>query len=839
MSHAAADMARVFARRDLRGGYKHLRLLVACLILGVAAIAGVGTLSRSIVAGLESQGQSLLGGDLEVRLTHREVGAAERAHLNSLGDVSQTARMRAMVKGVASDERLLGELKAVDKSYPLYGTFKLAGGGDVQAALRGNGVVIDPTLADRVKVKVGDTLQIGDGIFTVRGLIAFEPDRASEGFALGPSAIIGFEALPSTQLVQPGSLIRYHYRIKTAATADLKAMSDALEAKFPEAGWRIQDRSNGAPGVRRFIDQLGQFLTLVGLTALLVSGLGVANAVTAYLERKTSTIATLKTLGATSGTIFRMYLWQIFWLSGVGIALGLLLGVATPWALSSLLATSLPVPPVYAFYWQPMLLAAAFGILVAIAAALWPLARARAVPAARLFRAKAMGVSGKVALRYVLLMSALLALILALAVVSSDQPDFAVAVVVASLLSLLILRGLGALIALAAAQMPRPRQPLLRLALANLHRPGSVTSTVVSALGLGLTLFAVLAVIESNLNSQIKRTLPERAPAFFFLDIGNDQVPAFTRAVESLPGTANLKLVPSLRGPVTRVKGIDSADYKPLNPGEAWILRGDRGLTYSAALPDGNELVAGNWWPADYQGPPLVSMEEEAARGLGLAIGDSITVSILGVEVEAKIANLRKVYWESLGFNFALVFAPGTLENAPHTFMATVEAEGEVEAILFKRITNEFPTVSAVRMKEVLTSVGDLLGKIGAAIRATGLVTVIAGVLVLIGAIAAGQAAKSYDAVILKVLGATRGQVMAAYLIEYALLGLVASVVAVGLGILGGWVVVTRVLNLEWALSWPPLLATVAGGMIVTISLGLIGTWAALRVRPNTVLRSE
>jgi putative ABC transport system permease protein len=835
----SSQLARTLARRDLRGGLKHLRLLVACLILGVAAIAGVGTLSRSILAGLESQGQSLLGGDLEVRLTHREAAAAELAQLKSIGQISQTARMRAMVKGVASDERILGELKAVDSVYPLYGTFKLEGNGNLQKALLRQGAVIDPTLADRIKVKPGDAIQIGDGIFTVRGIIAFEPDRASEGFALGPSVLISTNALPATQLVQPGSLVHFHYRIKTAPMANLKSLTNRLNRTFPDAGWRVQDRRNGAPGVRRFVDQLGQFLTLVGLTALMVSGLGVANAVTAYLDRKTSTIATLKTLGATSSLIFRIYLWQIVWLSAVGIALGLLLGVAAPWALAPILAKSLPVPPVFAFYWQPLLLAAAFGILVAIAAALWPLARARAVPAARLFRAKSERLSGKVALRYILLMLALALLILGLAVVSSDEPMFAVAVVGASLAALLILRGLGALIACSAARLPSPRQPLLRLALANLHRPGSVTSTVVSALGLGLTLFAVLAVIESNLSSQIKRTLPERAPAFFFVDISYNDVAAFSRAVNALPGTANLRLVPSLRGPVTKVNGIDTADFKPLNPDEAWILRGDRGLTYSASLPEGSDLAAGTWWPADYKGPPLVSMEQEAAVALGLNIGDFITVSVLGVDVEAKIANLRKLYWESMGFNFVLVYSPNTLENAPHSFMATVEADGPVEAQLYKRITNQFPTVSAVRMKEVLSSVGELLSKIGTAVRATGLITVIAGILVLIGAIAAGQAAKSYDAVILKVLGATRNQVMTAYLIEYALLGLMAGLVAIGLGLLGGWYVVTRVLDMEWVLSWPPLLATVAGGMVVTISLGLVGTWSALRVRPNAVLRSE
>jgi putative ABC transport system permease protein len=833
------SLARTLAMRDLRGGFKHLRLLVACLILGVAAIAGVGSLSRSIITGLESQGQSLLGGDVEVRLTHREATADESAYFKTLGTVSQSARMRAMVKGVASDERILGELKAVDNFYPLYGTFKIEGGRALAPALRGQGAVIDPTLADRVKVKIGDKLQIGEGIFTVRGIINFEPDRASEGFALGPSVIISTQALPVTQLVQPGSLVRFHYRLKMAATADVKATAKKLAEAFPKAGWRVQDRSNGAPGVRRFVDQLGQFLTLVGLTALMVSGLGVANAVTAYLNRKTSTIATLKTLGATSALIFRVYLWQILLLSLVGISLGLLLGVAAPWALAPLLAKSLPVPPVFALYWQPLLLAAAFGILVAIAAALWPLARARAVPAARLFRAKSQPMGGKVALRYLLAMAFLAALILGLSVLSSDEPLFAVSVVVASLAALLVLRGLGGLIAWCARKMPRPKQPLLRLALTNLYRPGSVTSTVVSALGLGLTLFAVLAVIESNLNSQIKRSLPERAPAFFFVDINYDDVGAFRRTVEAMPGATNLRLVPSLRGPVTKVKGIDTADFKPANPREAWILRGDRGLTYSATLPEGNELVAGTWWPENYSGPPLVSLEQEAAIGLGLKIGDTITVSILGVDVEAKIANLRKVYWESMGFNFALVYAPGTLENAPHSYMATVEAEGKAEAQLYKNITNEFPNVSAVRMKEVFGSVGELLGKIGAAVRATGLVTVIAGVLVLIGAIAAGQAAKSYDAVILKVLGATRGQIMVAYLIEYALLGLLAGLVAVGLGLAGGWYIVVHVLDMEWALSWPPLLLTVVGGMVVTIGLGLIGTWAALRVRPNSVLRSE
>jgi putative ABC transport system permease protein len=831
------SLAFQFARRDLRGGIKGLRLLIACLVLGVAAIAGVGSLSSAILASLSAQGQSLLGGDVEIRTTHRQLMPDERAAASNYGKISEVARLRAMVQNPKTNDALLAELKAVDGAYPMYGTFVLAGGGDLQQQLKNNGAVVDEILADRIGLKIGDELQVGRGAFVIRGFITTEPDRASEGFALGPSVIIAMDTLARTDLVQPGSLVRYHYRLKLPEAADVKAVRTEIDKKFPKAGWRLSDRTNGAPGMRRFVDQLGQFLTLVGLTALMVSGLGVANAVNAHLEKKTGAIATLKSLGASSKLIFRIWLMEIALVSAVAIFIGLLLGSLVPFLSAQYLADKIPVPPQSGIYPVPLALAAAFGILVALAATIWPLARARETPPARLFRAKIAGLDPRPKRKFLISIGLCVAAAIALAVLTADQKWLALGVVIGGAALLLLLRGVAWMISAVARRLPVIKQPLLRLSIANLHRPGSSAPAVITALGLGLSLLATLAVVEANLSAAVNRNIPDRAPSFFFVDIPGDQLDSFKQKISAVPGAGKLVTVPSLRGPVTRINNIPVEDFKPVKPEDAWVLRGDRGLTYAADFPEQNELVAGAWWPKNYAGPPLISFDAEMAAALGIGLGDTITVSVLGTDVTAKIASLRKINWDSLGFNFVIIFAPGTLEAAPHGFMATIEATPQAETALFRQVARDFPTVSAIRMKEVLTQVGSLLTQVSTAVRATALITVLAGILVLIGAIAMVQQARTYDAVILKLLGATRGQVLRAYLSEYLLLGLTAGMIAVAAGLAAGWYTVTEVLDLPWTMPWWPLALTAFGGALVTILLSLAGAYAVLSARPNQSLR--
>lgn len=829
-----------FAMREMRGGLSGFRVFIACLALGVAAIAAVGGVTQGILDQLSSKGQEILGGDVDIRLNQRTTTDAEFDYLIQNSEaVTRVMRMRAMARAQSSGKRTLVELKAIESGYPLYGTLGLSGDtpradvfaqtGDVW------GAAIEPTLAKQLDVTIGDVLSIGDARFEIRAEITAEPDKSNEGFQLGPTVMVPYGAMDSTGLVRLGSLIRNHYRLQLPPQQAVAPWVDSLEQSFPDAGWRIRDRSNGAPGIRRFVDQMGMFLTLVGLTALTVGGVGVGNAVRGYLDGKTETIATFKTLGADGAMIFRIYVIQIALITAIAVTLGLILGTLAPLAVSEALKDRLPVAPEFTLYPMQLFLAALYGALITAVFAIWPLAKARDVPAARLFRQLVTPDKAWPRMRYVWMTAIAIAAIVGMAIGLAENKALAAGFVAAAIGAFGLLRGTAALIAWGAKRMPRLRSPLARIAVANLHRPGAATSAVVLSLGLGLTLFAALAAIEYNMSAEVRERIPNEAPAFFFVDIQPFELEEFSDAVLSIDGARELQTVPSLRGPVVSINGVRAADIEA-DPSAEWVLRGDRGLTYSAKEPDGGRVSEGEWWPEDYAGPPLISLGDEVARGLGVNIGDTMTVGVLGNEITATVANFREIDWGTFGFNFVIVFAPGVLENAPHTHMATVKASGPVEQTIFDTVTETFSGVSVIRMKEVLTSVNDILTQIGSAVRVTAIVTIVAGVLVLAGAMAAGRRARVYDSVVLKVLGATRRNVLTAYLMEYAMLGLITGVIALALGTIAAWFVITRVFSAEWVTPYATMGFTITAAIVVTVGFGLVLTWRILGVKAGRVL---
>ncbi len=826
-------LAWSLALRDLRGGLSGLRLLAICLFLGVAAIASVGSLTASIVAGLSSQGRTLLGGDVEFEVSQRQADAAELAAFAKEGRVAQTIQMRAMAIA-DSGESLLIELKGVDSNWPLYGAFALVEGAAANRPA-GTQVAIASALAERLDLKVGSSFRVGEARFIVMGIVDKEPDRIGDGFTFGPVVLADMDGIAATQLVQPGSLFTSKYKIKTAPGVDPAAVGDRLVKAFPSAGWEVQDRSNGAPGTRRFIERMGQFLALVGLTALIVAGIGVGNGVSSWLESKRPAIATMKALGAASQTIATTYLIQIAIVSAGAMAMGLVAGAAAPWLVATLASDLLPVPPQLGLYPAPLGLALAFGVLTAVLFAVVPLSRARRVAAASLFRGGVEALPPPA--RSAAVTAGVLALAIgALAIFTAREPMFAALFVAGAIAVLLILLALGWAIQRAAKRAPRPTAPLIRLAIANLYRPGAKTVQLVVALGLGMTLFGLLAVIESNFARQLQSQIPDRAPSFFVLDIPNTEVDQFRGLVTGIAPKAEINTVPSLRGPVVAINDMRVSDMKSI-PDDAWILRGDRGLTFTAKLPEGNRVVAGNWWAEDYAGPPLVSIDERAATALSLKPGDRMTISVLGVELEAEIASTREINWDSLGFNFALIFSPGALDGAPYTYMATVGVPQARETALNRAMAERFPSSSMIRVKDVIGQIGLLMGQLASAVRVASLVAVLAGIAVLIGAIAAARRARIYDAVILKTLGASRWQVLAAQAIEYAGLAALVSAIAFGVSALGGWLVVTETLQLDWDPDWLQVAITIALGGVTVIALGMAGSLPALAARPAQVLR--
>lgn len=819
------------ARRDLRGGGRGLVLLALCLFLGTAALAGIGSLSASMMAALDAQGRTMLGGDLEMQVSQRRATVEEGAAFAAAGRTSETVSMRAMAN--AHGEATLVELRGVDDAWPLVGRFRLAPGA-LAARPHGMQVAVAPVLAERLRVRVGERMRIGMATLTVVGLIADEPDRLGSGFSFGPGVIIDMAALDATRLVQPGSLYQTRYRL-LLPRADADATGRRLVARFPGAGWSARTSGRAASGLRRAISQLGQFLLLVGLAALAIAGVGIGSGVAAYLAGKTRAVATLKVLGARSPTIAAMFLAQLGLVAGAGILAGLALGAAVPWIVAGVAGSALPIPPRLAIYPAPLGLAAALGLLVALLVALPALARARHIPAATLLR-DALAGGARASWRVLAAMAVLALALVALAVLTASDRVLAAQFVGATAVLLALLWLLGGAIRAALARVPRPRRPLLRLALANLHRPGAQTGRLVVALGLGFSLFVALAVIDTSLSAELNGAAPAKAPRFFAIDLQPEDAPAFRAAVTAAAPDARVEMLPSLRGAVTALNGVPVAALKDV-PQDAWVLRGDRTLTWAARVPPRNEVVAGRWWRADYRGPPLVSIEDRAAQALGLHVGDRMTISVLGVDVPARIAALRRIDWSGLGLNFAIVFSPGYIEEAPHSLLASVYAPPASDGAVARRVAAALPSVTLVRTGDVIGQVGDILRQVALAVRAAAAATVVAGIAVLVGAVTAGSRARRYDAVILKLVGGRARQVLAVQAIEYALLSAILIVVAVIVGGGAGWYVVTQVFGLAFAPDPATIALTLGAASGVTMLVGLAGSAAALRARVAGVLR--
>lgn len=833
-------LAARFARRELRGGLRGFRIFLACLALGVAAIAAVGLVKTSIQEGLTREGARLLGGDAEAEFTYRFARDDERAWMDSIATtISETVDFRSLA--TVGEDRALTQIRAVDSAYPLIGAVELDPPIPLPQALAGAnglpGAVMEPVLADRLGLSPGDSFRLGTQDFTLSAVLLRYPDNASGGFGLGPRTLLLTQDLANSGLITEGTLFSTQYRLGLPDGADLEAIKQEAETLFRDTGMRWRDSRRGAGGTEEFVDRLGSFLVLVGLSGLAVGGVGVSAAVRAYLSGKTATIATLKTLGATRATIFQTYAIQIGALTLVGVALGLMLGAALPLAFAPLIEDRLPIPAAFSLYPAPLLEAALYGLLAAAIFTLWPIARTEDIRAATLFRDALAAGNALPAPRYLVATGLLLAVLIGAAIAFSGTWEltlFTAGGIAGALLLLTLAAALARIVARKVQPATRGR-PALRLALGAIGARGGETTSVVLSLGLGLAVLAAVGQIDGNLRRAIQSDLPDIAPSYFFVDIQPDQIDGFLDRLASDPAVTRVDSAPMLRGIITSINDIPANDFAQGH----WVVRGDRGVTYSAALPPGTTLTAGEWWPEDYTGPPLVSFSAEEAAEIGLSLGDTLTVNILGRDITATVASFREVNFESAGIGFVMSMNPAALAGAPHSHISTVYAAEEAEARILRDLATAYPNITAIRIRDAVDNAAEVIEGIAAATRTGAGATLLTGFLVLIGAAAAGTRARTYEAAVLKTLGATRPRILWSFALRAALLGLAAGMVALTAGLLGGWAVQTFIMDSDFQVIWPNALAIIAGGIAATLAAGLAFAWPPLAARPAQVLRAR
>jgi putative ABC transport system permease protein len=850
-------LALVLALRELRNGLSGFYVFVACVALGVAAITAVGALADALRASFEAQGEVLLGGDVTLARPHKPATDAEHAWLAARGAVSEVATLRAMGRRPDGSEQALIELRGVDDAYPLVGAVGLSDGLSLDEAVRrggsagaGGGAAVDPILLERLSLKVGETLSIGSIAVPIRATIDSEPDKIAERFTVGPRVLVSLDTLRRSGLIEPGSLVTWRYALKLVGNAGLSeaglvAFRDAAKAGLPESGFSMRDRRDPAPQVSRTLERLRQFLTLVGLTALLVGGVGIANAVATYIDRRRKVIATFKSLGATTRTIFAVHLIQVLVFSGLGVAIGMGIGLVVPVVLARAFGSALPIKAELTVTGASLATAAAYGLLVVLLFTLWPLGRAGQVRAGVLFRDEVAPERGLQSLPGVGVAAAtglVAAALAAIAILTSEAPFLALDYCLAVTAVFAAFWGLGWGVGWLAGRAPRARRPELALAVGNLGAPGGLTRAVVLSLGAGLSLLVAVALVDHSVVEDLTARMPEKSPTYYILDLKRSEAEAFHAAVHDRFPEAKVAQAPMLRGRLVKI-GDTPVEKVKAPPEAAWVLNGDRGLTYSADLPEGTRVVEGAWWPADYAGEPLVSFESEIAKGLRLKVGDTVTVNVLGRNVTARIASLREVRWESLALNFVMVFSPNTLAGAPHNLLTTITLPKDVdlaaEARLAREIGKAFPATTSIRVKDAIAAFNAIFERIMVAVRVAGSVTLVSGALVLAGALATAQRRRIKQAVILKTLGATRWRILASHLVEYAILALVTSAIALVAGGIAAWITTTRVMEFDFTFSWRVALEAMLLALALVAALGGYGTWRVLREPAVPYLRAE
>lgn len=829
-------LALRLAYRDLRGSIAGFHLLIAGVAFGTAAIGAIGLLSAMILDGVHSGARTSIGGDVSLRLFHHPPAPEHLAAFAEAGTASLMAELRPLAHHAGRSA--LVELKAVDEAYPLYGDLELEPALTAAEALERRdgvwGAAVAESLLTALGASLGDVVAVGGHRFELRASIVVEPDRAMRAFTLGPRMMVALPAIIGSDLVAPGTQTYWYSRIRLPPGRDAAAWIADFEQTFPDTGFRIVDADEGVPGVERSLALVTSLLTFVAMGILLVGCVGVASAVSAYLDRKRDTIAILKSLGARSPLVLHLYLTQVLAAAAIGAVLGGAAGVSASLAAAPLLPEWLPVEGGFAL--APLLIAGGFGLLSALLFSLWPLAKAESLSPQVLFRQIVASSPSRPRGRMLAAMALTAALLAALLVFSTPLPlvaglfAAAAAVVVLSFLALGRLLGLGA--RAAGRRLRLSNRPLLRLALGNLHRPGAPTMPLVMAAGLSLTLLVAVAALRENADRHLATTLPVTAPDLVVLNIPPSDAGEFDAAMAESPDVERWERAPFLHARVSRI------DDQPLSerriPADvAFVIRGDRGLSWRAEPPPGG-VDEGSWWALDYDGPPLISLDRKVARRLGVTIGDSLTLNVLGAPLRAEIASLRTVDWAGLELDFPILLSPPR-EPPPHREIAALWTEPGVAAEVRKELARRFPESPTLVVAEAIGFLSTVVEGVGAALTAASAATGLAALLVLGGTVAGSRQRRLREAVVLKVLGATRRQVLMATAIEFTLLGLATGLAALVLGNLAAWASVRDIVDFQPVVAgaMPSAIAVLA----TMAAVGFAAGWRAWRPPVARVLR--
>ena len=836
------------ATRDLRGGLAKFRIFLICLFLGVFAISLIGTFKETVKAGLQKESAEILGGDISLNLAYRVASQDEKNEIKEISNsFSELISFRTMISGTGQSSDVphaLAKAKGVDDKYPLYGDVIIEPAISIEDALRERngiyGIIAEPLLIEQLQLKIGSLVKLGNTTFELRGRVLSLPDSGSDTFSLGSKIIIYSSSLKDSGLLGKGTLYETNYYIKTREQEDLEGLKSSFTQKFFDRGFRWRDRRNPAPGIESFVNRLSFFLTVLGMAGLIIGGVGISTAVGSYLTLKRGTIATLKTLGATSATLTKIYLSQILILSLTGTTTGALAGSSMCYVLKPILINVTPFPLSFDFYPRPIMNAMILGLLVSLIFSLIPLMKACREKVSDLFRSQLTDGKSRIpGVRESIFVISLIAALIFLIIIMAPEKKLAIWFIIGTIFSFLVLHMISFLTQKASLKLSSsekmPSLLPLKLAFASIGNGSGENKSVLISIGIGLIVLATMGQIEKNIETSLEKDLPAIAPAFFLIDIQSAQKRPLIDILQKRNLITDLKMAPMLRGFITKINDMEVSNLNI----DHWALRGDRGITYEDTPTTAQNVTRGEWWPSNYKGSPQISFSQNEGQELGLDLGDTLTVNILGRDLTGTITSFREVNFATMGINFLMVFNPHSLSSAPHTHIATVYASPQSEASIIKIITSNFPNITSVSVRETINKIQEMLIKISLAMKWCALLIICMGFFVIMGALAASEQSRAFEASILKTLGARKSVVLFSFGLRSLIIGSVAGLVSLSISAIMAWVVISYFLKSTYTFDLNSGIWIVLIGISITILTSALFAIGPLKSKPARVLRAE
>ena len=829
-----------YALKDLSRNYHKISSIIITLFISLFILSAIFTIEDSLKKELNDNAKALLGGDLEIDYNRNQGNLDLVNQVKEFATVSQMIEFSTMLSttGREKNKSLFTRIKTVDEKYPLYGEVDYE---PIEAYERmqrePNTILINESLSKTLNIKINEQVKVQDQNFTVIGIIKSVPDVS--GFvAFGDWALAGKQTLEILKLNGIGSFLNYEYKVKFNNDDDPAQIEKKIENIFKnDQKVKLRYPENSASGIKRIINNFSQFLSLVSISAMLIAGIGIANTLLSFINQNNMSIAVRKAVGFYSGNIKTLYYLQLFILLFIITVISygssfLIVPIADKYLSDGL---GLNVYPVFSFlnFFKIFLV----GLLVLVIFSIPTISSIDQVKASNLFRNVFQNLQFYYSKKSVAVSFVLLSILIILFTIGTEQPTYSLGYFVAFFVCLIVFFLLSKLIIFFLKKFKSSSIVSLKVSIKNITQTKSITPITVMSLGLGVTLLLTLALVGTNFQREIAKSIPDIAPDYFFVGIQKGEREKFEQGILNMDKDANIEIVPMVSSGIVKINGVDPNTFIKPDNDSYWVIGSERRSSWVENIPKDNPILEGEWWDLSKPNQLQISLDAKVAKDFNIQLGDIFTLNVYGREIDGEVINFREVDYRDLSINFAMLFNPQFAKQIPHEYLAT--AKFNSDKFDETEMLEIMPSLSMIKIADYLLKVTAVLNKVFIAVTLISAVTIIIGLIVISSAIMVQGKIKEYQNLVFKILGFAKKQIIFSSLIEFIIIFMSVILIATFFAVIGSKFIMENIFELVWQFDFKVLIYLGFSIGLVTLILILITNLRYLNPKIYPLIRNQ